>query len=341
VGNNILNMSLTPTGAFDATLGVSTGFAFVNQGGFRTTGSASAAPGVIQNFAQIPGSPASSSPMAEATMGLVTGVSFTRPVAPLAAGTVVVALTTSGFTVLSWYYDAAVAPPSIAAITSAADYTLPVAPGGLISVWGQQMSPVNMATKQIPLPTALGESCVMVNGTPIPLLFVSSQQINAQLPFNLAGSATLSIRTPGGISDNYYFTVSPTAPSIFRSGVAGPLTGLATIVRYDNNQLVTPSNPLHANDIVSIYLTGMGATTPAVDAGLGAPFNPLAWAAAPPTLTLGGHPMTVTYAGLTPGSVGLYQINATVPYGAPQGLSIPLAIDQGSGSTEVDVRVVN
>ena len=341
VGNNILNMSLTPTGAFDATLGVSTGFAFVNQGGFRTTGSASAAPGVIQNFAQIPGSPASSSPMAEATMGLVTGVSFTRPVAPLAAGTVVVALTTSGFTVLSWYYDAAVAPPSIAAITSAADYTLPVAPGGLISVWGQQMSPVNMATKQIPLPTALGESCVMVNGTPIPLLFVSSQQINAQLPFNLAGSATLSIRTPGGISDNYYFTVSPTAPSIFRSGVAGPLTGLATIVRYDNNQLVTPSNPLHANDIVSIYLTGMGATTPAVDAGLGAPFNPLAWAAAPPTLTLGGHPMNVTYAGLSPGSVGLYQINAAVPYGAPQGLSIPLAIDQGSGSTEVDVRVVN
>jgi uncharacterized protein (TIGR03437 family) len=51
--------------------------------------------------------------------------------------------------------------------------------------------------------------------------------------------------------------------------------------------------------------------------------------------------MNVTYAGLSPGSVGLYQINAAVPYGAPQGLSIPLVIDQGSGSTEVDVRVVN
>jgi uncharacterized protein (TIGR03437 family) len=112
-------------------------------------------------------------------------------------------------------------------------------------------------------------------------------------------------------------------------------------VRYDNNQLVTPSNPLHANDIITIYLTGMGATTPAVDAGLGAPFNPLALAAVPPTLTLGGHPMNVTYAGLSPGSVGLYQINAAVPYGAPQGLSIPLVIDQGSGSTEVDLRVVN
>ena len=341
VGNNILDMSATPTGAFDATLGVSSGFAFVNQGGFRVTGSTSANPGVIQNFAALPGAPASSTPMAEAPLSPGAGVSFTRTVAPLATGTVVVALTTSGFTVLSWNYGAAVAPPSIAAVTNAADYTLPVAPGGLISVWGQQMSPINMATKQIPLPTALGESCVMVNGAPIPLLFVSSQQINAQLPFNVEGTATLAIFTPGGMSDNYNFTVYPTAPSIFLSGSAGPLTGLATVVRYDNGELVTPANPLHANDIISIYLTGMGATIPAVDAGLPGPVSPLAWAATPPTLTLGGSPMTVSYAGLAPGYVGLYQINATVPYGAPQGLSIPLVIDQGGGATELDVRVVN
>jgi len=341
VGNNVLNMSVTPAGAFDSSLGVSTGFAFVNQGGFRVAGGASASPGVIQSFTTVASAAVSSTPMAEAPLGPGPGVVFTRTVAPLASGTVVAALTLSGFTVLSWNYDAAVAPPTIAAVTNAADGTLPVAPGGLISIWGQQMSPVNMATKQIPLPTALGESCAMVNGAPIPLLFVSSQQINAQLPFNVAGTATLAIITPGGVSGNYYFTVYPTAPSVFLSGTAGPLTGLATIVRYDNGQLVTATNPLHANDIVSIYLTGMGATTPAVDTGLPGPFNPLAWTTVQPTLTLGGHQMAVTYSGLAPGNVGVYQINATVPSGVPQGLSIPLVIAQGGGATQLDVRVVN
>jgi uncharacterized protein (TIGR03437 family) len=341
VGNYVLNMSVTPVGSLDASLGVSTGFAFVNQGGFRVTGGGSASPGVIQNFTTLPSAAVSSTPMVEAPLAPGLGVAFTRTVAPLASGTVLVALTLSGFTVLSSNYDAAVAPPAIAAVTNAADGTAPVAPGGLISIWGQQMSPVNMATKQIPLPTALGESCVMVNGAPIPLLFVSSQQINAQLPFNVGGTATLAILTPGGISGNYYFTVYPAAPSVFLSGTAGPLTGLATIVRYDNGELVTPTNPLHANDIVSIYLTGMGATTPAVDAGLPGPFNPLAWTAIQPLLTLGGRQMAVSYAGLAPGNVGVYQINATVPYGAPQGLSIPLVIAQGGSATELDVRVVN
>ncbi len=137
------------------------------------------------------------------------------------SGTVAV-LTTSGITVLASNYDAAVAPPVISSVVNAANGTQPVAPGGLISIYGNQMSPVNMATNQIPLPTALGDSCLSINGTPAPLIFVSSQQINAQLPFNVSGNATLTIHTPGGISDNYLFTVEPTAPSVFQSGTAGP-----------------------------------------------------------------------------------------------------------------------
>ena len=120
------------------------------------------------------------------------------------AGTVVV-LTTSGFTVLAANYDASVAPPAISSVVNAADGTQPVAPGGLISAYGQQMSPVNMATSQIPLPTALGDSCLSVNGAPVPLLFVSSQQINAQLPFNVTGNATLNIHSPGGHQQQLLF----------------------------------------------------------------------------------------------------------------------------------------
>ncbi len=51
--------------------------------------------------------------------------------------------------------------------------------------------------------------------------------------------------------------------------------------------------------------------------------------------------LNVSYAGLVPDEVGVYQINATVPTGAPQGLSIPLMINQGGATTTVNVRVVN
>jgi uncharacterized protein (TIGR03437 family) len=251
-------------------------------------------------------------------------------------------MSVSGFTVLSANYAAATTPPAISKVSSAADGSAAVAAGGLISVYGSQMSPVNLATSQIPLPTALGESCLTVNGTPIPLLFVSSGQINAQLPFNVTGSGTMSIHTPAGISNNYNFSINSTAPSIFMSGAAGPETGLATVVRADNGQLVTPTNPVHYGDTIVIYLTGMGTISPTVSAGLAAPMSPLSQVTDTPALSLGGSPLSLLYAGLVPGEIsGLYQINATVPSGVTQGLSIPLVINQGGGSTTLYVRVVN
>jgi uncharacterized protein (TIGR03437 family) len=257
------------------------------------------------------------------------------------AGTVI-ALTTSGFTVLSANYAAAVAPPQISGVANAANGTTAVAPGGLISIYGSQMSATNIATSQIPLPTALGQSCLVVNGAPIPLLFVSAQQINAQLPFNVSGDVTMSIHTPGGISNNYDFVVDSAAPAIFLSGTAGPETGLATIFRAANGQLVTPTNPLNPNDTVIIYLTGMGPTSPGVAAGLATPMNLLSYVTQAPILTLGGSTLNVLYAGLVPGYIsGLYQINATVPSGVTQGESVPLVISQGGSSTTLNVRVVN
>jgi uncharacterized protein (TIGR03437 family) len=266
-------------------------------------------------------------------------MSFLRSLAPLYDRSGIISLSVSGFTVLPWNYAIAVAPPKINAVVNAADGKLPVAPGGLISVYGQQMSPVNLATSELPLPTALGESCLTVNGVSVPLLFVSSQQINGQLPFNVDGNAQMTLHTPGGVSDNFNFSILPAAPSVFRSGMAGPETGLATITR-DNGELVTPTNPVHPGDTIVIWSTGLGHTSPAIDAGIPSPLEPLASAVIHPTVTLGGVGLNILYAGLTPGSVGLNQINATVPPSVPQGLSIPLVISQGGSSTTLNVRVV-
>ncbi len=356
VGNNVLNRSLVPTGALDESAGVSVGFAFVESGGLRVLAASASGPGAVQNHATLTAS-GKPTAMVEAPLGPQTGMTFTRSVAPLAfgystivvngvampqipTGAAVIALTASGFTALSWYFDAAVSPPVITSVVNAADGTAAVAPGGLISIYGQQMNPVNLATRETPLPTALGESCVTVNGAPIPLLFVSDQQINAQLPNGVSGRASLVIRTPGGTSDTRYLNVYPSAPSVFRTGTAGPLTGLATIVRWNNHELVTATNPVHQDDYLEIYLTGMGATVPEVEAGHPAPSSPLAIVSAPAVVSLGGQPLEVIYAGLAPGLVGVYQVNAKVSGPAPAGLSVPLSISQGGMSTSVNVRVV-
>jgi uncharacterized protein (TIGR03437 family) len=364
IGNTVFNASLVPQSTLSTATGATaSGFYFLNQGGYLVTAATASGPGTIQNLSSLQtttvkatamveapllpsaGSTSSSSSSSSSTGSGSTSTytlnSFTRTVAPLTSSGTIIVLTTSGFTVLSANYDAATAPPSISSVVNAANGSAAVAPGGLISVYGQNMSAVNMATSQIPLPTALGESCLVVNGALVPLLFVSSQQINGQLPYNVVGSSTLAIHTPAGISNNYLFTVLPAAPSVFQTGTAGPETGLATIIRADNSQLVTPTNPIHPKDTVVIYLTGMGQTFPQSTAGLASPSSPLASAVLQPNVTLGGAALSVSFAGLTPNSVGLYQIDAYVPDGVPQGLSIPLVIDQGGSQTTLNVRVVN
>jgi uncharacterized protein (TIGR03437 family) len=344
IGNNVFNASLVPQGTLDASYGTTAGFFFFDgtSGGYRATATSASAIGVIQNLPTLTASDVQPIPMTEAPLLPSPSNTFTRTLAPLPIPGTVIALTTSGFSVLSANYPASTAPPQIASVGNAADGSASVAPGGLISVYGSQMSATNLATSQIPLPTALGQSCLTVNGAPIPLLFISAQQVNAQLPLNASGNVTMSIHTPGGIGNSYNFVVESAAPAIFLSGTAGPETGLATIFRADNGQLVTPTNPIHPGDTIVIYLTGMGPTSPSVAAGMATPMSPLSFVTQAPVLTLGGSTLNVLYAGLVPGYIsGLYQINATVPAGVPQGTDVPLVISQGGGSTTLGVRVVN
>jgi uncharacterized protein (TIGR03437 family) len=266
---------------------------------------------------------------------------LTRTLAMLQNRTSIINLTTSGFTILPPTYDVAVASPKISSVVSAGDLKSPAAPGGLISIFGSQLSPTNLATKEIPVPTALGDSCLTVNGQPMPLIFVSPTQINAQMPFQAFGNVTMIVHTPGGVSDNFNLTVLSNAPAVFLSGAAGPVTNLPTVVRADNNQLATDSNPVHHNDTLVIYLTGMGAVTPVVGDGLPAPSSPLATALTEPVVELGGSTLPILYAGLAPGQVGVYQINVTIPRGVPQGLAVPLTIAQGGFTSSFSLRVVD
>ena len=365
VGTNMLDASLVPKGQILTSAGTSSGFSFVNNVGYYTSATTASSPGTIEQvnlttgngiqptaLVEAPILPATVSSSSTTTAAgkhdarrssptAASNVSvFTRSLAPLPTQTSIIVLSTSGFTVLPWTYAASVPSPIISAVVSAADSKSAAAPGGLITIYGSNLSPTNQATSQIPVPTALANSCITVNGQPIPLIFVSPTQVNAQMPFQAVGAETIVVHTPGGTSDNFNLTVQPTAPAVFLSGVAGPSTNLPTIIRIANGALATDANPIHPNDVLIIYVTGLGQTNPAGLTGYPAPGNPLSSALTSVNVSLGGMSLPVTYAGLAPGEVGVYQINVTVPGGTPTGLSLPLVINQGSGTVTVSMRVI-
>ncbi len=266
--------------------------------------------------------------------------SFTRSLVMLADGSAFINLTSSGVTILPPGYAASVQPPQINAVVSSADFKSAAAPGGLISLFGTSLAPTNQATTQVPLPTALAQSCLSVNGQLMPLIFVSQTQVNAQMPFQAVGDVVLVMHTPAGVSPNFNMVVQVNAPAVFLSGTAGPLMDLPIVIRDATNLLVTSSDPVHIGDILTLYTTGLGAVSPVIGNGLPGPTSPFAQAIVPPTVTLGSATLNVSFAGLAPGEVGVYQINAAVPSDAPQGLNVPLTISQGGASQTVTVRVV-
>ncbi|HEX7423114.1 MAG TPA: hypothetical protein VF311_04390, partial [Terriglobales bacterium] len=354
VGGHILNRALVPIGQTDVG-GVSSGVSTAQNLGLFVGAPTGSHTGMIERFdmdqlTAIRPVRTAESPLVTtaftAPIGQIgqTILPFSRTLAPLPNKQSIVMLSTSGFTVLPSNYDTAAAapPPTVSKVNSAADGSPAVAPGGLISIFGTNFNTSSQSAGQAPLPRTLAGTCVSVNNESIPLLFVSPTQINAQLPFDLIGTGSLVVRNSVGVTGPFTFPIFPTAPAIFLSGTAGPQTGLATVFRAnDNFSLVTLSNPIHPKDILVIFATGMGLTSPEPATGDASPSNPLAMVTALPVVTLGGTPLDVLFAGLAPGEVGVYQVNVAVPSSAAEGLQLPLTITQGGQSTTVQVRLVN
>jgi uncharacterized protein (TIGR03437 family) len=193
--------------------------------------------------------------------------------------------------------------PSLSAVVNAASLQRgPVAPGSLISIFGSNLAP---ATTSGP---SLGGVTLFVNGIPAPIQFVSPDQINAQVPFDAAGGPAIAeLRLPAMPPAAIQFLIVPVAPAIFASGAN------QAAVQNADGTLNTQDNPAAAGSLITVYLTGQGAVTPAVATGTPAPADPLSRAAYPVSATVGGQPAAITFAGLSPGSVGLFQVNLRLP----------------------------
>jgi uncharacterized protein (TIGR03437 family) len=332
VGNAILNASLVPVRQFGGGP-VAAGYAFAGESAFRFT-----PPGSMERIAA--GATLRPVRTADNPASPPAGFSFTRSVAVLASRQKLVLLTRSGFTVLPWAYDAAAIPPRITHIGNAADGQPRLAPGSLVSLFGSDLSPVSAANPEMPISNALSESCLTVNGFPAPVFFVSPSQINAQIPYFVEGLVSLVLRTPGGVSDTFRVTLRPAAPGVFQIPV--PQTPLTAPAVYNarNGGLATGSNPVKRGDRIAIFVTGLGRTSPPVEAGVPAPVDPPAESVLRPEVRLGGHSLPIRFSGLTPGGVGVYQIQAEVLRSVPTGMAIPLEIIAGGSEVSVPVRVI-
>jgi hypothetical protein len=231
VDHYLLNESLVAVAQVVTGADSSSGFAFVDRDGYSAAVAVNGG-GYIQRVNSATAVGPLPTSIVESPLTGSTDFPFRRTVAPLADRSAIIALTTSGFTVLPWAYDAGVAVPVINSVVNAADFTKPVAPGGLITIFGTNLSPMALASTDTPLPTVLADSCLTVNGVIVHVSFVSPTQVNAQLPFQIDGTSEVVLRTPGGVSDALRFTILPAAPSVFRSGTAGPQNGIPRMANW-------------------------------------------------------------------------------------------------------------
>jgi uncharacterized protein (TIGR03437 family) len=168
------------------------------------------------------------------------------------------------------------------------------------------------------LPTSLGSTPVRVllDGQFASLYYVSPHQVNALIPPQLLpGQVTIQVLSSNRAGPPVTLTLEESAPGLFET------EDHFVIATHGNGPVVTAESPAHPGEVVVLYATGLGPTSPLT------PPNKIPTAAAklttPIQVWLNGVPIAkdhILYAGVTPGFGGLFQINVQLP---PDALANP------------------
>jgi uncharacterized protein (TIGR03437 family) len=231
-------------------------------------------------------------------------------------------------------------PPKVSAVASAATLqTGPIAPWQVVSIFGEHLGtpPVSSHFDAGGLyPTTLGNSTVTFSGAEGALLYVSTNQINVAVPFGVAGQKSVEIVVAHNLAKSPPFSVpvADTAPGIFTVTQNG--SGQGAILNYGFS-LNSVDNPAPKGAIITMFGTGAGLWNQSFPDGsiyFGGPLRTKL--AAPVSLTIGGQPATIQYAGGAPYQVmGVFQVNATVPDGIGSGPQpVVLTIGQNNNAQQ-------
>ncbi len=231
--------------------------------------------------------------------------------------------------------------------------TQALAPGTLVSLFGSQLAGQVAGATETPLPQELAGTRVLIGGVAAPLVFVAPGQINFQVPFDMsAGDTTVQV-VRDGVEGNQISTVVDTrSAGLFRSGI-----GEYGAIQNASRGYVLPipaatgagyglqTEPAHPGDVLQIYATGLGPVTPPVVSGAAAGSSPLSTAMDIPVVSFSrtafGPRENPQFVGLTPGFVGLFQVNVAVPSqaAADPRTRVTLEYPDGRRSNTVEIAV--
>jgi uncharacterized protein (TIGR03437 family) len=231
-----------------------------------------------------------------------------------------------------------------AVVNGASGATGAIAPGEVAVLWGSGLGPSQLAQSSLTssglVPTTLAGTSVYVNGLPAPLLYTSSNQVGAIVPFGVSGSsAQVFVLYQGQNSSPLTVPVAATAPGLFTLSANG--AGPVLAVNDADGSINGPAHPASAGSYVTLYVTGGGQTNPPGSDGLpGSAGVPAPLPNANVTATIGGKNATVSYAGSAANLVaGVIQVNLVIPSGLTAG-AVPVALQIGGVSTQSAVTIV-
>jgi uncharacterized protein (TIGR03437 family) len=212
-------------------------------------------------------------------------------------------------------------------IVNAASYQSPVAAGSIAAVFGVFPFSSTFSATSFPLPTSADGFTLQLTDTLLAPLFVATAgQVNIQIPWELSGQSQATLTVPStGASQS--FNLAAYAPGIFAINGQGNGQGAIVDTAY---HVVDASNPAVAgSSIVQIYCTGLGPVVSQEMTGEPNAINLSGATTTTPVVTIGGAAAQVSYSGLAPNLVGLYQVNAQVPATATRGPAVPVSLSIG------------
>lgn len=222
-----------------------------------------------------------------------------------------------------------------------------LAPGSYVSLFGASFTDQTrvFGTNYLPLSLAGVSVGFDVPGQtnrsfPGVISFVSPGQINVQVPWELAGQSQVQLKVSNGLYSSARLTVplNEVSPAFFEYPDAG--SGRQLIAALNQGfQLVTGAAPAARGEVVQMYANGLGPVDNQPATGEAAPSSPLASCRIAAQVTIGGRTATVLFAGLAPGFVGLYQVNALVPADAPTGIQPVVITMNGVASKTASLPV--
>jgi uncharacterized protein (TIGR03437 family) len=218
--------------------------------------------------------------------------------------------------------------PVIDAVTLGAE-TGPgqLAPGSIAVVRGADFGS-DTAAGGSPLPQSAGRSFVAVEGVRAPIVSFSASEALVQIPWDIpVGTAAIAVAAGGALSNSVNASVVAAAPFIL------------AVVHADGSP-VTVDQPAVAGETVVVYAAGLGEVDTAIETGDPAPPRKLVRTLETPAVTVGAQQGNVVFSGLSPGAVGLYQINVVVPDNISSGdpVTLSVSVSQKSTATTIAVR---